>query len=165
MLEMNLNVLINAAPPAAMTMNVLVITLYTTAPLPQMFRWGLSLWGLCTDGRGRLGGTIFSAAGGCLSLNPRRREDLLLVQGVVLQDGLGERIQLSAMLGEESHCIGETLVRDALGLHVDLACGCFAIRAHHAESRTAVLGKCQRPDLRAHAPSHHHLVSDLRDLL
>jgi hypothetical protein len=76
---MNLNVLINAAPPAAMTMSVLVITLYTTAPWPRMFRWGSSLWGLCTDGRGRLGRTIFAAAGGCLSLNPRRREDLVLV--------------------------------------------------------------------------------------
>src|SRR6267143_2739505 len=67
-LEMNLIVVINAAPPVAMSINVLVITLYTTAPAPRMFRRGWSLWGLCTDGRGRLCRAIFPAGGGCLSL-------------------------------------------------------------------------------------------------
>src|SRR2546428_3916845 len=105
---MNLIVVINAAPPVAMSMNVLAITLYTTAPAPRMFRGGCGLWGLSTDGRGRLGRTILAAAGGCLPPNPGRRADLLLVHWGVPQERASQGAELCAAPGEQAPSIGGT---------------------------------------------------------
>src|SRR5712692_12075643 len=99
-------------------------------------------------------------------LQPCDGKDLLLAQRVLLQQGLGEGLQLGPVLGQESDGFGKTFIGDALDLGIDLARSGFAVRPRQSKPiARALLPERERPNLGAHPPPHHHLVGDHRDLL
>src|SRR5712664_3571036 len=61
-------------------------------------------------------------------LHPGDGEDLLLAQRVLLQQCLGQGLQLGSVLGQESDGFGKTFIGDALDLGIDLARSGFAVR-------------------------------------
>ncbi len=70
------------------------------------------------------------------------------------------------MLGQELDRFGKALIGDALDLGVDVTRGRFAIGPRQPKPvASAIFAEGQGPDLRAHSPSHHHLVGDRRHLL
>src|SRR5487761_1198285 len=93
-------------------------------------------------------------------------ENLLLTQGVLLQKGLDQCFQLVSMFSQETHRFRKTFIGDSLDLGVNVPRRGFAVGSRQSETITrAVLPKRQWSYFRAHPPSHHHLVSDHRDLL
>ena len=70
------------------------------------------------------------------------------------------------MFSQESHSVGKTFIGDALDLGVNFPCCGFAVGSRQSETiARTVLPEREWSDFGAHPPSHHHLVSNHRDLL
>src|ERR1700674_2429476 len=114
----------------------------------------------------RGGGSPVSVTRGGHRLQPSDRQDLLLIERVVFQQGPRKGFQLGSVFGQESRRFNKAFIRNALDFGVNLARRCLAVGPRQAEPiARAILPEGKWSDFRAHAPGHHHLVSDRRDLL
>src|SRR5215204_633743 len=97
-------------------------------------------------------------------------QDLLLVKGLPLQQGLGQRVELPTVLREETESLFVALIHDAEYLLVYaagglLAEGLLARKAPSSEVRVLSRGELNRTQLIAHPPAGYHPPRQVGGLL
>src|SRR5215211_2666010 len=97
-------------------------------------------------------------------------QDLSLVEGLPLQQGLGQRVELLAVLREETEGLFVALIHDAEHLFVYVASGLLAEgllarKASSSEVRVLAWGELDRPQLLAHPPAGDHSPRQIGGLL
>ena len=94
-------------------------------------------------------------------------QDLLLVERLVLEERLGQCVQLRPILFQQADSFGMALPQHALDFDIDRAGRRFAIGLRHAEPGWEIVawGECHRPQLVAHASAGDHLPSQGARLL
>src|SRR5207253_1982391 len=124
---------------------------------------GKSCW---TAERGRADGY------GTIVQSRRTREsghlqDLLLLHRLMLEERLGQRVQLMPILLQQADSFGMALPQHALYFDSDRAGRRFAIWLRHAEPGWEIVawGEGHWPQLVAHVPAGHHLPSQGARLL
>src|SRR5215218_6890501 len=101
----------------------------------------------------------------------RDLQDFLFVEGFPLQQGSGERLELLAMLGQESPGLVVAFAYDAVYLGVHDAGGLFAegilraVTARSTQVRVFAGREFYRPQLLAHSPAGDHSPGKVGSLL
>src|SRR5215213_6368950 len=101
----------------------------------------------------------------------RDLQDFLFVEGFPLQQGSGERLELLAMLGQESPGLVVAFAYDAVYLGVHDAGGLFAegilraVTARSTQVRVFAGREFYRPQLLAHSPAGDHSPCEVGSLL
>src|SRR3954452_24568119 len=127
---------------------------------------------LLLDGRslGRLGLLLLVGEDLILGLALEQRDELLCVDGLAVEEDLGDAVELLATLGEDLLGGLVRFLDDAADLVVDLASDLVRVvglrRELPAEERLrAVMAEDARAEALGHAEAHHHLLGRLGHLL
>src|SRR5687768_8771409 len=101
----------------------------------------------------------------------RNLQDLLFVEGLLLQEGPSERIELLTVLSEETPGLVVALAYDSEHLGVHDAGGLLAegllsaVTARATKVRVLSRGELDRTELHAHSPAGDHRASEVGGLL